>query len=1081
MMTFRKISAACKGRLVTAYYTQDIPDPEIDFRLDPTKAPDGDGARLTSYYTGRDGRAAWRPDLSARAADVLGIDRFSPPTNEQLANLYEAKRADNGEAWSAHGRKISAYDLTLAPHKSVTLAAEFATTEAERAAIWHAIDTANDATMRYVARELGQARRGRGGKDGAEEGEVAWVSYRHTTARPTVEAKDPETDVTYLIDTPVGGDPHAHIHNTLFNMVVTEDGHVGSLDTKQLRSRVHEFGAYFQAVLAQELRSLGIEQQYDANEQATIVSAVPQPISDFFSKGRRNVLKAAQAYATDQGLDWDEMSIEGKQKILSMAGLAARLGKDQGADDREIWKRQADELGWVDQSLIGPEIDPGLDRHGRLDEAWRFVARHLEEEFKTAAVIDHHKLRMYAARGLIATGIEGGIKDIDDVVALTEERGIEVRGQKVQLVISMNGDHERVTHTEQIRIEEDLTVHVARAAEDRRGALGREAIDRAIERSGLDFESAHGLAQREAVYTLGQGGAIAKLTGVAGSGKTTLLRPLVDAWRHDERAGAEGRRVIGVANAWRQAHELEGAGIEETYALSPFLDRADRGDLVLDRNTVIVVDEVGQVAPRQMLRLLEMQRDTGLTLRLMGDREQAQSIEAGDALEIIDRVLNDTDSAELLSAVRQRRQRDRTIAGLFRGEEPGPDDLDAWATKGKAKAAETDAERDDDLRNRFHTDEVKKAIAMKREDGTISLVTGDHANVLETIARHYLDRRDALRAEGPKQDGSYKTVSMSVLTNRDAADLSLAVRKLLQERGDVSRDERIVKAVDQRGEEYDLALAAGDRVRLYKRVWGTVDGQSTWAGNNGDICEVVATTDDGVRLRLRDGREADVQWRRLSDGRSNRVMLGFGHAMTVDAAQGITSDEHINAMPRGVDLATGFTSYVAESRARGSTWTMIADGATFEAVRNGRALGDQTPITSDDLWNYVARKMAHKPYKALGMDLPHRKRQDRDKRVRELIDVGRKIEQARRDGRDPGQENRIAVRGRQLQKEHGGLIARLDNELRQIMERAPVVMSERELSLRREWAGATPPHGEQPVQCERKNGQRAFRTGFLQV
>ncbi|GEN61484.1 hypothetical protein ANI02nite_33680 [Acetobacter nitrogenifigens DSM 23921 = NBRC 105050] len=1080
-MTFRKISAACKGRLVTAYYTQEIPDPEVDFRLDPTKAPDGDGARLTSYYTGRDGRAAWRPDMSARAADVLGIDRFTPPTNAQLANLYEAKRADNGEAWSAHDRKISAYDLTLAPHKSVTLAAEFATTEAERAAIWHAIDTANDATMRYVARELGQARRGRGGKDGAEEGEVAWVSYRHTTARPTVEAKDPESDVTYLIDTPVGGDPHAHIHNTLFNMVVTEDGHVGSLDTKQLRSRVHEFGAYFQAVLAQELRSIGIEQQYDAKEQATIVSAVPQPISDFFSKGRRNVLKAAQAYATDQGLDWDEMSIEGKQKILSMAGLAARLGKDQGADDREIWKRQADELGWVDQSLIGPEIDPGLDRHGRLDEAWRFVARHLEEEFKTAAVIDHHKLRMYAARGLIATGIDGGVRDIDDVVRLTEERGIDVRGQRVQLVVAAKGEQERVTHTEQIRLEEDLAIHVARAAGDRSGALGKDAIDRAIERSGLDFESAQGLAQREAVYTLGQGGAIAMLTGVAGSGKTTLLRPLVDAWRHDERAGPEGRRVIGVANAWRQADALKDAGIEETYALSPFLDRVDRGDLVLDRNTVIALDEVGQVAPRQMLRLLEMQRDTGLILRLMGDREQAQAIEAGDALEIINRVLEDTDRAELLSTVRQRRQRDRMIAGLFRGEEPGEAELDAYATKGKATAAETDADRDDDLRNRFHADEVKKAIAMKREDGTISLVTGDHDNVLETIARHYLDRRDALRAEGPKRDGSCKTVSMSVLTNRDAADLSQAVRRLLQERGEVAREERVVKAVDQRGDEYDMAVATGDRVRLYRRVWGKVDGKSTWAGNNGDICEVLGVTDEGLRLRLAGGQEADVEWRRFSDGRSNRVMLGFGHAMTVDAAQGLTSDEHINAMPRGADLATGFTSYVAESRARGTTWTMIADGATFEAVRNGRALGDQTSITSEDLWDHVARRMAHKPYKALGMDLPHRKRKDRDQRVRELIDVGRKMEQARREGRDPGQENKIAVRGRQIQKEHGGLIAKLDAELRQIMEHAQIVMSEREVSLRRERAGAVPSQGEPVVPGERKRGPEAGITGHLKV
>lgn len=162
MMTFRKISAACRGQIISNYYLQDIPDPESDCRLDPTKTPDSDGARLTNYYTGRDGRASWRPDMPWRAAEALGIDRFKPPSREQLSRLYEAKRADNGEEWSAHQRKISAYDLTLAPHKSVTLAAEFAETDAERAAIWHAMQVANDETMRYVARELGLARRGRG-------------------------------------------------------------------------------------------------------------------------------------------------------------------------------------------------------------------------------------------------------------------------------------------------------------------------------------------------------------------------------------------------------------------------------------------------------------------------------------------------------------------------------------------------------------------------------------------------------------------------------------------------------------------------------------------------------------------------------------------------------------------------------------------------------------------------------------------------------------------------------------------------------------------------------------------------------
>lgn len=1053
MMTFRKISAEGNGHMITAYFTQELPDPEHDFRTQPGKIPDADGARLTSYYTGRDGRASWRPDMKPEIAAALGIDPTTPPKNEQLSRLFEAKRADNGEDWSKNVRKISAYDLTLAPHKSVTLAAEFAPTEAERAAIWHAINQANDATMRYVAREIGFARRGHGGEDGADQGEVAWVSFRHTTARPTVEARDLGTGQTYLIDAPAGGDPHAHIHNALFNVVATEDGHVGSLDTKRLRSRVHEFGAYFQAQLADELRRIGIAQQYDANEQATVVSAVPQDVSDFFSKGRRNVIRAAKEYAAAEGLDWAEMPIERKRRILSMAGLAARLDKDNGASDHEVWLEQAKKLGWEEKSLLGAPVAPEGTREERFDAAYRFVARHLATEFETAAVLDHDKLRMYAARGLIGTGIEGGVKDIDHVVSLIEQRGLELRGEKVSLIQEMRGDRLRVTNTAQIAIEENLAIQAARASGDRSGALSDRQITEAIGRSTLDFTSDHGRAQKAAIYALGRGGALSMLTGVAGSGKTALLSPLVDAWKHDTRYDEKGRRIIGIANAWRQADALRDAGIHDTCAMLPFLARLERGDVEVDRNTVLVIDEVGQVGPRQILRLLELQRDTGCTIKALGDHEQAQNIEAGDSIEMLRRVLDVEDMPELLSSVRQTSARNRRISDLFRGTEPDESDLASLEVRGKIGNASSDEENDDDVRNKFHMNEVRDAIDMKRADGTIRLVGGDHDEVLQETARLYVTRRDALAVQGANsRTGRVKTISMSVLTNQDAADLSRAVREILQERGEISKYEITVQAIDQRGETYDLAIASGDRLRLYRRTWGIVDGKGATVGNNGDVVDVLAHSDTGLRIRTKDGVVADVEWRRFQDVKTGRVMLGFGHAMTIDAAQGLTSDEHINAMPRGVDLATGFTSYVAESRARGTTWTMISDAATFEAVRNQRALGDSNPITSDDLWDHVAKKMAHKPYKALGMDLVARTRKARDARIRELITLGRMQETMAKEGRSYGREIVLKAQARQAERSHGTRLAEIDAKLQDIIRNAPAIMSSTERALRSERA-----------------------------
>jgi hypothetical protein len=110
--------------------------------------------------------------------------------------------------------------------RSLTLAAEFAATKAEQALIWHIIQRANDQAMHFIADEIGQARRGKGGLGELQKGEVAWVSFRHYTARPAMHIQDGPGGATASVEIPVPGDPQAHIHNPVFNAVATEDGHL---------------------------------------------------------------------------------------------------------------------------------------------------------------------------------------------------------------------------------------------------------------------------------------------------------------------------------------------------------------------------------------------------------------------------------------------------------------------------------------------------------------------------------------------------------------------------------------------------------------------------------------------------------------------------------------------------------------------------------------------------------------------------------------------------------------------------------------------------------------------------------------
>jgi hypothetical protein len=408
---------------------------------------------------------------------------------------------------------------------------------------------------------------------------------------------------------------------------------------------------------------------------------------------------------------------------------------------------------------------------------------------------------------------------------------------------------------------------------------------------------------------------------------------------------------------------LEDAGIRRTYALAPLLRMIENGEFQASRNTVLVLDEVSQIGPRPLLKLLELQARTGMTIKMLGDREQAQAIEAGDAIEILRRALPPEELPELLTTMRQATRRGREVAGLFR-------DGDA-----------------------------ARALAMKREDGHAMLVGGDYDQVVDRTAELYIARRDFLTAAGARHG-----ITVSAPTNDDVAAISQAIRRRLKERGELGTDEIVCRAIDQDNRTYDLPIATGDKLRLFRRTWGAVGGRAQHVGDNGDIVTVLGRTPAGLRLRTKDGRVAEVEWRRFNDDATGRVLLGFGHALTINAAAGATSDEHINALPHGTAGVPAFKAYTAESRSRGATWTMISEAALYEAERDRQALGDITPITREDLWTRAAADMSEKPYKTLAVDLLAAALKDREWGVDTFIACQHKLETARLDNPNFGRD-----------------------------------------------------------------------------
>ena len=341
---------------------------------------------------------------------------------------------------------------------------------------------------------------------------------------------------TELVTLKVAGDPQLHTHVAIPNVVLTEAGRVGGLDLQRLEGRIKEFGAYYQAHLATNLRRHGVEVALDSATGAARLMAIPEAAMQAFSKRTQQGTEAARGYARSLGLDWD--SLDAERKIgLAKQGVQGdpRQVKQDDVSDWASWRRQAEGLGWQPASVLRPDHVRALpDREARLEQAYEAARDLLDRELQRRAVLDGADARVAAARGLIASGVEMA----DEISAVTRafaQRGVRHDGQEVGLVWGMTTDARgqeavKLTTTLHADREAELVDLARTAVGDRSAALSSPAIAAAVSRSERDFTSAHGAQQRAVMDQLGQGGRLAVAIGVAGSGKSTLLAPLVDAW-----------------------------------------------------------------------------------------------------------------------------------------------------------------------------------------------------------------------------------------------------------------------------------------------------------------------------------------------------------------------------------------------------------------------------------------------------------------------------------------------------------------------------------------------------------------------
>jgi hypothetical protein len=632
--------------------------------------------------------------------------------------------------------------------------------------------------------------------------------------------------------------------------------------------------------------------------------------------------------------------------------------------DATAWRLAAAEIGYQHRSVLRPNRkQTAASRAERLEAAYQAALPVFDKELQRRAAVEGADARLAAAKGLIAAGVESPA-EVSAITKAMRERGVMQRGERTSLIwgeVKGENGRDKVGITTALHRDEELVL-IARAGaagQDRTAALTPGQIAAAVKRfPDLDFTSEHGKAQRAVMEQLGSGGRIAVAIGVAGSGKSTLLKPLVDAWKED------GREVHGIALAWRQSDDLTEAGItaSNTRAVESFLRSIEKDRLRLDAKSVVVVDELGLLGTRQLNDLLRVQQAHGFQIVAIGDPKQMQSVEAGAVVDLLRRALGKERILTLETSVRQVEQEERETTLMFRNGE------------------------------------TTAAIQRKLENGTLRVTAGGYEEAVRSVVDLWQRRRDANAGR------ERFSISISAPTNHDAHQISIAIRDRRRALGEVGVDRMTVPATSGAGADvrtYDLALADGDRVRLFERVNARFldTGKGGNIGRNGTVLEVAEVKADGLVLRTKAGREGLVKWDSLTSAANGRLKLAYGDVLTTNTGQGSTVSEHIFAVPGGSRQVNAFGVYTSGSRHREQSFIVVSDGAERQEVAGRRPLGDKRQVRESDVIENMARNFARQPVKEGSLAMIARAENLRTGTIRKMQAGKQRLEQRAVEGK----------------------------------------------------------------------------------
>ncbi len=436
--------------------------------------------------------------------------------------------------------------------------------------------------------------------------------------------------------------------------------------------------------------------------------------------------------------------------------------------------------------------------------------------------------------------------------------------QLVELSPAQNSKLAKYSTREMITVEHAMAASSLRMAERNGHRVSENMIDQALRRqdatlggSGLTDE------QRTAVRHITSLNQIAAVIGFAGAGKSTMLSAAREAWE------AQGYRVHGAALAGKAAEGLTTSSGIAARTLASWEYGWSRGRNELGRNDILVIDEAGMVASRQLARFVAEAEKRGAKLVLVGDHEQLQAIGAGSPFRAIAERIG---SVELTDIRRQKHDWQREASVAFATHRTA-DGLQQYAERNSIRFA--------DDRQQACADLIRDYLADRAQNPEGSRIALAHRRVdVRAINDGIRERLQAegLLAKGDGQAGSEQGYGEGQ-TNREIVYQTVNGKR---------------------------AFAPGDRIVL-------LENNRDLDVKNGMLGTVEAVEPNALHLRLDGSSGGQNNARHLALPVKDYQSFDHGYATTIHKAQGATVDR---AFVMASSTMNRHLTYVAMTRHR---------------------------------------------------------------------------------------------------------------------------------------------------------------------